>query len=316
MSVTKHSIDVKTKPHSSYAFVHLSSEQEVELILDLLNSQHVIDSLDLTGIVKDGRRFRVAPRLERWQLMSNSSGAGGNQPGQLFSRPQHHLKANVASSQWSDGNANDNEVSDYSQFRKPPAVLDPRKTYTKVAPKASSDNHYYVKRENSSSMFDSLIKNRSHYGMSDSEMDNSRHAKPSATFSNGEKGDDELDSDEDIVVPNSKKFKRRTNQRKKRLAASKLQESKPSVDLSELRKTCDQNTDVKKSAGSSHEPLFHRDLYQLDEQLGTENRLLEFKRGQGMYVHRQLSDHVAIYMSAFLNTEGGTLLVGVSDEGR
>ncbi|KAK2179944.1 hypothetical protein NP493_466g05029 [Ridgeia piscesae] len=42
---------------------------------------------------------------------------------------------------------------------------------------------------------------------------------------------------------------------------------------------------------------------------------MEFKAGQGSYMQKQLKEHVAKYICAFLNSEGGTLLVGVNDSG-
>jgi len=46
-----------------------------------------------------------------------------------------------------------------------------------------------------------------------------------------------------------------------------------------------------------------------------ETRNLEFKRGQGVYLTVHFRDHAVKYGCAFLNTEGGTLLIGVSDDG-
>ena len=57
-------------------------------------------------------------------------------------------------------------------------------------------------------------------------------------------------------------------------------------------------------------------FYVIGENLGNESRHIEFKAGQGSYLQKQLKDHVAKYMVAFLNSEGGTLLIGVSDGGR
>ena len=60
----------------------------------------------------------------------------------------------------------------------------------------------------------------------------------------------------------------------------------------------------------------HRDFYKQGEILGTETRFVEFKQGRGGYVDRQLKDHVSKYTCGFLNSEGGTLLIGVTDDGK
>ena len=50
--------------------------------------------------------------------------------------------------------------------------------------------------------------------------------------------------------------------------------------------------------------------------LGNETRCVEFKCGQGGYIRKQLIQHVAKYMCAFLNSEGGVLVIGVVDDGK
>ncbi|XP_012368084.1 schlafen-like protein 1 [Octodon degus] len=49
--------------------------------------------------------------------------------------------------------------------------------------------------------------------------------------------------------------------------------------------------------------------------LGSETRNLEFKRGSGEYLNLAFKHHVRRYVCAFLNSEGGSLLVGVEDSG-
>lgn len=49
--------------------------------------------------------------------------------------------------------------------------------------------------------------------------------------------------------------------------------------------------------------------------LGTESRNVEFKRGSGEYLSLTFKHHVRRYMCAFLNSEGGSLFVGVEDSG-
>jgi len=56
-------------------------------------------------------------------------------------------------------------------------------------------------------------------------------------------------------------------------------------------------------------------FYVIGQNLGNESRHMEFKAGQGSYMQKQLKEHVAKYICAFLNSEGGTLLVGVNDSG-
>ena len=57
-------------------------------------------------------------------------------------------------------------------------------------------------------------------------------------------------------------------------------------------------------------------FYVIGQNLGNESRHMEFKAGQGSYMQKQLKEHVAKYICAFLNSEGGTLLVGVNDSGK
>lgn len=319
-TVHKKSIHVTSKPHSVYAFVYLASEEERDIILDLLNSANILRDLDLSEIVKDGRKFKVSPKLERWQLASVMNYAP-SQESQFLGVPQHSLKKSQgASSQWSnsvhesavnDSGWGDQAVSDIFQKQNGHADIhdttscDPRKTYTKVATKP--EGHYYVKRENTVPIFQSLFKNKSQHGptFSDGEA-----LKSKAALSGGEKGDDELESED--TISSSKKAKKKNALRKKRQASRQsLEPEIGGIDLSEIKKVNDEAVESETKLSG----FFHRDVYVLNETLGNEHRGLEFKRGQGEYVHRQLQDHISIYMSAFLNTEGGTLLIGINDEG-
>ncbi|XP_023356016.1 schlafen-like protein 1 isoform X2 [Sarcophilus harrisii] len=58
------------------------------------------------------------------------------------------------------------------------------------------------------------------------------------------------------------------------------------------------------------EKLFHGAF------LGNETRNMEFKRGGGEYLSLALKHHVRRYVCAFLNSEGGSLFVGVEDSGQ
>ncbi|XP_013363247.1 PREDICTED: schlafen-like protein 1 isoform X1 [Chinchilla lanigera] len=49
--------------------------------------------------------------------------------------------------------------------------------------------------------------------------------------------------------------------------------------------------------------------------LGSETRNMEFKRGSGEYLNLAFKHHVRRYVCAFLNSEGGSLFVGVEDSG-
>jgi hypothetical protein len=49
--------------------------------------------------------------------------------------------------------------------------------------------------------------------------------------------------------------------------------------------------------------------------LGSETRNVEFKRGSGEYLSLAFKHHVRRYVCAFLNSEGGSLFVGVEDSG-
>ncbi|XP_043849763.1 schlafen-like protein 1 [Dromiciops gliroides] len=57
------------------------------------------------------------------------------------------------------------------------------------------------------------------------------------------------------------------------------------------------------------EKLFHGAF------LGNETRNVEFKRGGGEYLNLALKHHVRRYVCAFLNSEGGSLFVGIEDSG-
>lgn len=62
--------------------------------------------------------------------------------------------------------------------------------------------------------------------------------------------------------------------------------------------------------------LTHRNFYVIDEQLPNESRTLEFKEGQGAYLQKEFPNHVMKYMCAFLNSDGGSLLIGINDDGK
>ncbi|XP_052033189.1 schlafen-like protein 1 isoform X3 [Apodemus sylvaticus] len=69
------------------------------------------------------------------------------------------------------------------------------------------------------------------------------------------------------------------------------------------------------------ESVHHREKILGQEQLfqgaflGSETRNMEFKRGGGEYLSLAFKHHVRRYVCAFLNSEGGSLLVGVEDSG-
>ena len=60
--------------------------------------------------------------------------------------------------------------------------------------------------------------------------------------------------------------------------------------------------------------MTHRS-YVRGQQLGNETRTLEFKRAGGD-IKALLRENLAKYMCAFLNGEGGALMLGVDDSGR
>ncbi|XP_044191977.1 schlafen-like protein 1 isoform X1 [Thunnus albacares] len=49
--------------------------------------------------------------------------------------------------------------------------------------------------------------------------------------------------------------------------------------------------------------------------IGNETRNIEFKVGGGSYMQHNFCQHVCVYASAFLNSGGGSLVVGVNDSG-
>ncbi|XP_038052136.1 schlafen-like protein 1 isoform X2 [Patiria miniata] len=66
-------------------------------------------------------------------------------------------------------------------------------------------------------------------------------------------------------------------------------------------------------------PIYSRDLPRMhlvkNQRLGNETRILEFKRGGGEYIQKYMRRHLAKYICAFLNSEGGSLMIGVDDGG-
>uniref|UniRef100_A0A8C4PFD3 Schlafen like 1 n=1 Tax=Equus asinus TaxID=9793 RepID=A0A8C4PFD3_EQUAS len=73
--------------------------------------------------------------------------------------------------------------------------------------------------------------------------------------------------------------------------------------------------------GEGRGPSSHREKILGQEQLfqgaflGSETRNVEFKRGGGEYLTLAFKHHVRRYVCAFLNSEGGSLFVGVEDSG-
>lgn len=47
-----------------------------------------------------------------------------------------------------------------------------------------------------------------------------------------------------------------------------------------------------------------------------ESRVVEYKAGGGKYTTNILPAHINKYGSAFLNSSGGTLCIGVNDDGK
>ncbi|XP_001639777.2 schlafen-like protein 1 [Nematostella vectensis] len=54
--------------------------------------------------------------------------------------------------------------------------------------------------------------------------------------------------------------------------------------------------------------------YIIGQKLGTEDRLTEYKRGGGNYLVKRMRSYINEYVCAFLNSEGGRLLIGVEDD--
>ncbi|XP_077990313.1 uncharacterized protein LOC144444678 isoform X2 [Glandiceps talaboti] len=68
-------------------------------------------------------------------------------------------------------------------------------------------------------------------------------------------------------------------------------------------------TRAKKSRNTNEES------FSVGQKLGNENRHLEFKTGGGEYLKKILKEHVGKYICAFLNSEGGSFMIGVGDDG-
>ncbi|XP_033112544.1 schlafen-like protein 1 [Anneissia japonica] len=90
-------------------------------------------------------------------------------------------------------------------------------------------------------------------------------------------------------------------------------------ELSEEEKTDASNNgnllELYNNADSIADQLDKVDYLKKNQQLGNETRKLEFKRGDGNYLGNTLKSVLGTYMSAFLNSSGGSLLIGVDDGG-
>ncbi|XP_018872022.2 schlafen-like protein 1 isoform X1 [Gorilla gorilla gorilla] len=64
-----------------------------------------------------------------------------------------------------------------------------------------------------------------------------------------------------------------------------------------------------------HQQIVGKDQLFQGAFLGSETRNMEFKRGSGEYLSLAFKHHVRRYVCAFLNSEGGSLLMGVEDSG-
>ncbi|XP_041089789.1 uncharacterized protein LOC121303269 isoform X2 [Polyodon spathula] len=65
----------------------------------------------------------------------------------------------------------------------------------------------------------------------------------------------------------------------------------------------------------SRQEIVGREKLFYGAQVGSESRNMEFKRGGGEYLRMGFHQHLRKYACAFLNGEGGSLLVGVDDDG-
>ena len=65
-------------------------------------------------------------------------------------------------------------------------------------------------------------------------------------------------------------------------------------------------------------PLFSQKFYHLGEKLGNETRNAEFKEGGFMVADKKhvISNTVGKYVCSFLNSDGGTLFLGVNNHGK
>ncbi|KAK9394651.1 schlafen-like 1 [Crotalus adamanteus] len=64
-----------------------------------------------------------------------------------------------------------------------------------------------------------------------------------------------------------------------------------------------------------HKEIVGRECLFYGAFIGEETRNVEFKQGSGEYLTTTLKHHLRKYMCAFLNSEGGSLFVGVEDNG-
>ncbi|XP_014377337.1 schlafen-like protein 1 [Alligator sinensis] len=73
--------------------------------------------------------------------------------------------------------------------------------------------------------------------------------------------------------------------------------------------------DGRRGSASAKEEIVGQERLFYGAFMGSESRNVEFKRGSGEYLSGTLKYHVRKYACAFLNSEGGSLFVGVEDSG-
>ena len=119
ITITKGKIDVINKVHTVYAFVYLSSCDEQQHVLDLLQDNNVLMKLDLTDVVQYGKTLKVAPKLDSKQLYGKQKGSpphstqhhNGDQLGQQGNRfSDIFAEENIRDSSIPEGSSN-NSVS-------------------------------------------------------------------------------------------------------------------------------------------------------------------------------------------------------------
>ncbi|XP_031563956.1 schlafen-like protein 1 [Actinia tenebrosa] len=122
------------------------------------------------------------------------------------------------------------------------------------------------------------------------------------------------------VRNNSKKGKHKTannhrgkNSRSHGVAMETSTISNGDTDSSLLNaRSSPKNTDPSSSILNSLVP--QGKYFCVGQKLGTEDRLTEYKQGGGKYLDYHFKLDVGKYICAFLNSEGGTLLIGVKDD--
>ena len=247
ITITKGKIDVINRVHTVYAFVYLSSCDEQQHVLDLLQDNNVLTKLDLSDVVQTGKTLKVAAKLDSKQLRVKQKGSPSNS---LVPQIGGQQDARIPGSFASANNTEDSQANNASIQDSAIQPTPERHSENSMSSAHGSDQDTLQKYQPGNP-----VKNYSSMELDPTDTDSSESADVISSSWHGKVGNTAL------------KHQKQTKKSKRKLNALKRQKQNANEEL------CGLNADdIYHSKQSSDQVLtgdfFHKDCYILGEFIG------------------------------------------------